>query len=646
MIGKKDRFFIVFLVAVVGALLAPALLRPDWILGNFGDIVSYHLPLRHLSAAGVQAGRMPFWNPYVFGGLPLLANSQAALFHPLSIPFLVLPAGLAFTVHAALHLVLAALGMYLLLRLKRLDAGMSCLLAAAFVLSPFIVYRIPQGVPTLLAALAYVPWCWLALFSGRAGFLAAVWALQFLSGHPQFALINAGGMGIYLLIEDRKRLGAFFRAGAFAGGLCLVQAVVTAEFLARSNRGGLPEQFITAYSMPLSALGTLLRPGFAGDPLAGSFASVPSLFIEAYATYVGLIPLALALLAFLPVRDKDRLDGPGGLPSPAVCWLLVGTGVFLALGTYNPLVRWTQGLPVAGLSRVPARFALLAVWGLLLAAAAGWTRVRAVWKPRPWWKAAALLVLLAEMGMWSSRFVYAEDPSLMLVPNERVVRALGDKPVRFVSDPEMANPNKAMLYRAMNLNGYEAYYLGSYMRYVARSEAPRPSVDPSRTHIRDASSEGMRRLAGAYSLSIRKPAEVSGEGVVVGGPFKLYHHPGALPLAYVASRRKFHSALSARAETPERWTVSGRMPDPAPADARLVLSVPHYPGWRARLDGRPVAVSAYDGLVQTVPLEGVRPGEEFRADFVFRPTGWTALCLITALVWLMLGALVPGGLRA
>ena len=37
---------------------------------------------------------------------------------------------------------------------------------------------------------------------------------------------------------------------------------------------------------------------------------------------------------------------------------------------------------------------------------------------------------------------------------------------------------------------------------------------------------------------------------------------------------------------------------------------------------------------------------EFRADFVFRPTGWTALCLLTCLVWLMLGVLVPGGLRA
>ena len=34
--------------------------------------------------------------------------------------------------------------------------------------------------------------------------------------------------------------------------------------------------------------------------------------------------------------------------------------------------------------------------------------------------------------------------------------------MRFASGPEVANPNKAMLYRAMNVSGYEAFYLRRY----------------------------------------------------------------------------------------------------------------------------------------------------------------------------------------
>ena len=75
-----------------------------------------------------------------------------------------------------------------------------------FSLSPFLIYRVTEGIPTLLASLSWTPWCWLALQSGRPGFLAGVWAMQFLSGHPQFMVLNALGMALWAA----TRPGIFF----------------------------------------------------------------------------------------------------------------------------------------------------------------------------------------------------------------------------------------------------------------------------------------------------------------------------------------------------------------------------------------------------------------------------------------------------
>ncbi|MFH1724549.1 MAG: hypothetical protein ABII00_08005 [Elusimicrobiota bacterium] len=648
----KDGVFLGLLGAALAALLAPALLRPDLALGNFGDIYAYHHPLRHLAAAGLQAGAMPFWNPYIFAGLPLLANSQTAVFYPGSALFHLFPIGYAFTLHAALHLALAALGMYLLMRALRLEPSAACALSAAFCACPFLIYRIPQGIPTHLAALSYVPWCWLALRSGRAGFLGAVWALQFLSGHPQFSVINAAAMAAYAAADPRVRGKVFLREGVMAGALCLAQGFLTAELIGASNRVGLPEPFRSAYSMPASALATLLRPGFWGDPVRGSFAGFPSEFFEEYALYVGLVPLALAFVALAPRRWLGPRDGvaDAGGDGPVTAlrgfagwgWFLAGLGVLLALGRHSPASRLAEGVPLLGLSRVPARFGLLVVWGLLMAAAAGWERLRTGLRPGPRWKAAALAAVLLDLGLWASRFVYAEDPEPYLAPKAAMVGALAGRPVRFASGPELANPNKAMLYRAMNVNGYEAFYLSRYTSYAARAEG-KAAADPSRTYITNVASAEMRRLGVAYTLTRRAG---TGPGFAVGGETKLYPSGGALPLAYLETASGTRP-LASRSRAADRWTVTGRLPPASDGAApRLVLSVPWYRGWRAWLDGARAPVSLHDGLVQAVSLDGRAPGSTFRADFRFRPTAWTALCLATVLAWGLWLALAPRRLLA
>jgi len=608
---------IALLAAMVAVLFAPALLQPGRVLGNFGDVFSYHLPLRHAAAAALEAGRLPFWNPYIFSGLPFFANSQASLLYPGSILFYILPAVYALSLYCAAHTAFAMLGMHLWQRSRGTQPSFAAMLAAAFALCPYLLYRVPQGIPTHLAALSFIPWCWLALGSRRPGFLAAVWALQFLSGHPQFGAINAGAMVLFaaarLLRGDRSCAGYLSREGAGAAVLCLIQLVLTAQFMVLSNRMGLPKIFAEAYSMPPHALATVLRPGWWGTPLSGGFPGLPSEFFEEFALYIGVVPLGFALASFM---KKPEVENTG--PGAGFWWLLAGAGVFLALGRFNPLLE-ALGSPFSALSRVPARFSLLTLLGLFGAAAAGTAALAGRLRRRPALKAVLLAAVLLDLGLWSSSFLYTEDPAPKLAPNPMFLDVLAGQLRRFATGPGIANPNKAMLYRAMNVNGYEAFYLKPYAAYAARAQGG-PAADPSRTYMTRALSPEMRRLGVLYTLTRE------------GG---LQEFPGAHHLSFIDTGGE-PAPAGPRMLSPESWRITGRVPkDAPPKEHALVLSVPSYPGWRAWIDGKPAAISVYDGLLQSVSLAGLPPGASFRAHFRFRPSGWLGLCLLTAAAWLL-----------
>ncbi len=103
-----------FIALFVGLLYA-VLLFSNRVLAS-GDILLYFYPYRQYVAETLRAGQMPFWNPYLFMGAPLLANPQAAVLYPLHWPLLWLPVTKQIYWGAALHTWLLAYGGYALLR--------------------------------------------------------------------------------------------------------------------------------------------------------------------------------------------------------------------------------------------------------------------------------------------------------------------------------------------------------------------------------------------------------------------------------------------------------------------------------------------------------------------------------------------------
>ncbi|MDX6770452.1 MAG: hypothetical protein SF051_13030 [Elusimicrobiota bacterium] len=597
--NRRDLVVFSAWAAAVAALAAPA-----WAVGsaffNHGDLYTYHAPLRHLTAASLQEGRLPFWNPFVLGGVPHLANPQTAVFYPATMLSALFPVIPALTFDQLGHLLWAGLGAFLLARRGGLERGGALALASAYALSPFLVYRVTAGIPTLLAALAWVPWVWLAWLGGGTALLAGAWALQLLSGHGQFLVVNAAGMGLWALTRPERAvlLRRALAGGAAALALTAPQWLPTAEFLRLSNRGEWGAALAASYSLePRHALAWLL-PGVHGTPLDGGWGDAASVFYESAGAYAGLAGLLLAAAA-LP-----RLRSLGGLA-------LAAAGGFLALGGHNPLLApWLGAFPYL---RTPSRWSFLVLWGVFLLAGAG---ARASLSARPAWQRGALaLVALLELLRWDASFLRPQDAARFLAPRTEMAEQFAGRPMRVLVDPAAANLNKTVYYRARGINGYDAFYPAGRAAFAARVQGE-PAADTSRVLISRWPSPLLRREGAAVHLRSdgrldydTRPWPLAAFIGVSGEPV------GAPPRVLEAS--------------PGRWRLAGARPAGAVA---LRVSEPSYPGWRAALDGAPPPAPARpDGELAQVFALPASAAVRFELDFV--ASGWPALALLGACAW-------------
>ncbi len=397
-------------------LLAVSFLYRRLVVGRVlagGDLQTYFFPYWAAAARAFQAGRLPLWNPYLFAGTPFLANSQAGVFYPLNWPLWWLAgpslAGMTRTLHwsVLLHLGLAAVNVAILARrwgLTPWSAALSGLLYAGSGYLGVHVEHLNQ-----LQALAWLPLMFLP-GTGNEGLeikneknarwrrgrwpaplSVAALALILLSGHTQMAFIALIGLVVWRIgtgckVPDASRksrvgdqpsaisdqhpatgfkhlLSAVSRLlpYAIAGLIAAAQLLPTIELAGFSPRsGGLPWREAVSFSVRLWELPRALLPPYLWPPL------LP----EAIA-YVGLAGMALAAWgAWRALRRHDRYG--------IALILLGGTGVFLAVGGYNPLYLLATRLGVPGFAhfRAPARFLALYVLAAALLAGIGFEALR------------------------------------------------------------------------------------------------------------------------------------------------------------------------------------------------------------------------------------------------------------------------------
>jgi hypothetical protein len=319
----RDAFAIALLCALTLAFYRHIALSNRILAGV--DAFTYFLPYRAHAAEAVRSGRIPLWNPYLFLGVPFLANPQAAVLYPLNLALCWLPAPKLVAWSIVLHVALAAVLAYRYARASlRLSARPAFLAASAFAFGGFVSGQVEHTNQLNVSAwfpLLLLLWdrrckvLWSSLLA-----LGAVFGLGLLAGHAQSSYISLLGLGVYALfpvLEDiwhalrerpvpapwRAILGHLLRivlqlgfVGLIGAALAAVQLLPTAELSSRSIRsGGL--SYREAVSFSLKPLPRLLRYTFLppwGSNLDAVFGGG---FFTEYLAYVGLLPLLLTVLA-------------------------------------------------------------------------------------------------------------------------------------------------------------------------------------------------------------------------------------------------------------------------------------------------------------------------------------------------------------
>lgn len=375
------------------------------------DVVQNHAPVRRMVTDRLLTGELPLWDPLHGGGVPLLANPNHLVLHPITPLFLVLPFDVAMSASIVLQFVLLAIGGYLLAR--DLPVGRPAALLAAALVSlsgPAASLASQQNV---LSAFAWLP---LALWGfgravrgpGVAPRLAAVAAsaIIFMTGEVASALALVVLAPVMALAPREgspapaaRRVALTIAIGLGAGALvAAVQIVPARALVALSPRAsGLAPAEAMKWSLIPERLAELFLPRLFGDPtrLSPQAWWGGALFEGGYPFLLSIIVGAGGCLLALVALGS----GPGR--RRAVCLAAVAAGfMLLALGPSLPFYRAiVEAVPAVRQVRYPERFLLGTLVALVLLAALGLDRIdrrRAGSRaPRLFWAATAVPLLAA-----------------------------------------------------------------------------------------------------------------------------------------------------------------------------------------------------------------------------------------------------------
>ena len=361
-------------------------------------------------------GAFPMWNPYIYGGLPYVAAMHGDIFYPTFLLRMIMPTDIAMTVGFMLHIFLAGLFTYYLLRAWGLGFYPSLIGGLAYMMGGPIASYVSPGHDGKLFVSALTPLAlWMLVRGVRDGRLYAygVFALTVglavLSPHPQllqYMLLLSGAFALFLAFSAGDdgvalpRNTAFARlllsAAAVAVGMLMgaVQYLPVMEYVPWSPRaGGKGYDYATTYSFPLEELLNTYVPQFSGilDAYWGRNG------IHLHSEYLGVSVLILAALGFGAVRmTRHRTFARFWLGTMLVALLW-------ALGNSTPFFHLVYAIvPGTKFFRAPSTIIYIVGLSVAVFAALGVERVLAREYSRHfligWGAAAALLLLLGVAG--------------------------------------------------------------------------------------------------------------------------------------------------------------------------------------------------------------------------------------------------------
>ena len=300
------------------------------------DPVRQQYPWRFLAVSLEKMGQLPLWNPYSFGGTPLMANFQTAAFYPLNILLFIFPFAIGWSLLVMLQPILAGIFLYFYLRHLRLSYVACFLGAFVFSFCGFSIAWLEWG--TLDSVVAWTPLVLLSIDKIFWGFDAFknskfksqksklqfkiknlyVWFVVFLlsltfaffAGHlqPFFYLSFVAAcyfFGRWVQLGKSKMIFSLF----LLLGVCFllftsIQWLPTAQFIFQSARNAdqLNSWQQPGWFIPWQNLVQLVAPDFFGNPATLNYWGIWN--YGEFIGYVGILPLIMAIFALFYRHDK------------------------------------------------------------------------------------------------------------------------------------------------------------------------------------------------------------------------------------------------------------------------------------------------------------------------------------------------------
>ncbi|MCB8924761.1 MAG: YfhO family protein [Ardenticatenaceae bacterium] len=391
---RYDLLAGLFLAVLVILLYGQAVFTPGELA--YGQDTSYFYPHEVILQASGFGADFPLWNPYFGAGAPGLGKIQVGMLYP---PLVILRAlfdvEMTLDLDAALHLFLAGLGIYLLMRQLKVGQIPALFTAVAFMLSGSFTPRILAGHASVLRVLAWSGWLlWAYIRLLKRGTLlniiltALIIGFVILGGHPQMSLmvllLPLGYFGVYFLPgrirtkKWRELAAGFGRSVGVVGlalGLTAVQILPYLAWVGQTVRsaGNAFDSFdlLIRHSVWWHDFLSFIMPTIWFEP-AGRIslgAENPPFFweISAFTGVLTLLIIGIGLVLRSNIHRGHR-------------WFFGGVavvGLVLSMGTINPLYEFVfEAMPYF---RAPGRFMFL--WALATAVLAG--LVLDIWLKNP-----------------------------------------------------------------------------------------------------------------------------------------------------------------------------------------------------------------------------------------------------------------------
>jgi hypothetical protein len=645
------------------------------------DFRAVHVPLATFVANSFRRGQLPLWDPYTYGGYPIYANIQAALFHPPALVAALVGAWLGpdlmprlLALAQVAQIAVAGVSTYALVRCLGARPGAAWIAGTVYELGCFFASQAEHM--GAVGAAAWLPLAWLCVVSEGTPLplLAITLAMTILAGLPQAAVAALGSavalaalMALFRLAR-RAVAGRVLLACLWAVLLAAIQIVPTTEMTRHSVAKYRAEWLGAGGGIRPGALITLLVPDYwnvfdlskfhgPGDPT----------FLYLYSSLLGLA-LALAAMFWKPDRWRRVF---------AVLTLCAGLWM---LGDATPVGRAIfQALPVSIRIGIHPEFTL-EVFALGMAVLAGLGAERFLRSSRLQ-VAAGVVIALDLIAVGSGRpfnvaSTVAEpgftrdsiDGSRGFAARLRSLTGAVEPPWRFdTADASYAWGSSAALLELPTANGCDPLAPERIIQ-VRLSFAPGARWGTC-YQVVDAGSPVLNLIGARYLIS-RTP--LHGPDFRIAGEFagyRIFENPHALPRFFMTNRVRLASGLAQSAallhahdfdpavaivETsggafqplPEsgaegRVEVLAYAPDRiavrthSATETLLVDTDAWYPGWQASVDGAPARVYITDAA-----FRGIRvPAGDHRVEMRFAPRILWLSALVSALA---LAAAVAG----